>query len=163
MNVIHLIEKIPFLELEIIERVEIPYMILLYLIDVFCTYRLCESFHEDVWTSFIPFYNWIVVFRHCWDMKAFHEYLLLEFMGMALPFINERFVSRAWLQSVIAAADIVFLFLAVKHALKTGELTLKAYGYDAKKYILSVFLFDSVLILAARGHYKGNPSLAKDI
>ena len=52
-------------------------MILLYLIDVFCTYRLCRSFHDPAWTSFIPFYNWIVVFRHCWNLETFHEHLLL--------------------------------------------------------------------------------------
>ena len=33
MNIIHLIEKIPFIEWEILEHFGLPYMVILYLID----------------------------------------------------------------------------------------------------------------------------------
>ena len=92
MNIIHLIEKIPFIEWEILEHFGLPYMVILYLIDAYCTYRMCKSFNDPVWTSFIPFYNWIVVFRHCWNLKAFYEHLAIEICGLALPFIIEEFV-----------------------------------------------------------------------
>lgn len=46
MNIIHVIEKIPFIEAEIFEHWGLPYMILLYLIDAFCTYRMCRQFGE---------------------------------------------------------------------------------------------------------------------
>ncbi len=158
MNIIHLIEKIPFLELEFIERVGFPYMILLYLIDACCTHKLCESFRDPSWTSFIPFYNWIVVFRHCWNLKAFREHLFLEVLGLLIPIICEGFASFEWLELTLSLADIVVACLAVKHALEIGKLTLEAYGYDVKKYFASILFFDAVLILAVKGHYRGNRS-----
>lgn len=161
MNIIHLIEKIPFLELEFIQRVGFPYMILLYLIDVRCTYRLCKSFRDPSWTSFVPFYNWIVVFRHCWNLKAFHEHLVLEVLGLLIPVICEDLASFGWLELTLSIADIAVACLAVKHALEIGKLTLEAYGYDVKKYFASILFFDAVLILAAKGQYRGNCSLAE--
>ena len=159
MNIIHLIEKIPFLELEFIERIGIPYMILLYLIDVFCTNRLCGYFHENAWTCLIPFYNWIVVFRHCWNLKAFREHLLLEVLGLLIPIVCECFASTEWLELSLSIIDIAVACLALKHAIEIGRLTLEAYGYDVRKYFASIFFFDAVLILAVKGNYQGNPSL----
>ena len=99
MNIIHLIEKIPFIEWEILEHFGLPYMVILYLIDAYCTYRMCKSFNDPVWTSFIPFYNWIVVFRHCWNLKALYEHLAIEICGLALPFIIEEFVHQeTWIR-----------------------------------------------------------------
>jgi hypothetical protein len=161
MNIIHLIEKIPFLELEFIEHAGLPYMILLYLIDVFCTRRLCKSFEEATWTSYIPFYNWVVVFRHCWNLKAFYEHLLLEVLGLAIPIICEHIVFLEWLESIFSLIDIAVACLATKHVLEIGRFTLLAYGYDAKKYFAAIFFFDAVLILAVKGHYEGNRSLAE--
>ena len=161
MNIIHLIEKIPFLELEFIEHIGLPYMILLYLIDVFCTYRLCKSFLDPAWTSFVPFYNWIVVFRHCWNLEAFREHLLLETLGLLIPITCEGLASYEWLELILSIADIAVACLALRHALEIGKLMLQAYGYDVKKYFVSILLFDAVLILAVKGKYKGNQSLVK--
>lgn len=158
MNIIHVIEKIPFIEAEIFEHWGLPYMIMLYLIDAFCTYRMCRQFGEPTWTCFIPFYNWIVVFRHCWNMTAFYQHFTLEVLGLVIPLIIEHFIKGELLTFIFTAIDLAVAFMAVKHAIEIGELTLKSYGYDHHKYFWSIFIFDIVLILTLKGRYLGNMS-----
>ena len=158
MNIIHLIEKIPFIEWEILEHFGLPYMVILYLIDAYCTYRMCKSFNDPVWTSFIPFYNWIVVFRHCWNLKAFYEHLVIEICGLILPFIIEEFVHQEIWIFILSILDLIIAFLGAKHALEIGEFTLRSYGLDVKKNLWLVFFFDGVLIKTLNRKYLGNMS-----
>lgn len=158
MNIIHVIEKIPFIEAEIFEHWGLPYMILLYLIDAFCTYRMCRQFGEPTWTSFIPFYNWIVVFRHCWNMTAFYQHFTLEVLGLVIPLFIEHFIRGEILTFIFTVLDLAVAFMAVKHAIEIGEFTLKSYGYDHHKYFWSIFIFDAVLLLTLKSRYLGNMS-----
>ena len=159
MNIIHTIEKIPFIEAEIFEHWGLPYMILLYLIDAYCTYRMCKKFGDPVWTSFIPFYNWIVVFRHCWNLTAFYQHFALEVSGLVIPLIIEHLIHGEVLTFIFTVIDLAVAIMAVKHAIEIGEFTLKAYGYDFHKYFWSIFIFDAVLILTLNRKYLGNKSL----
>ena len=159
MNVVHFIEKIPLFELELLETVGLPYMALLYLIDVYCTYRMCKSFNEPVWTSFIPFYNWIVVFKYCWNLKAFQEHMLIEIAGLLIPFFSEAFITHEGIEFILAIIDLFVACLGLKHGIEIGIFVLKAHGYDAKKLFPIIFFFDLPLILSLRARYLGNPSL----
>ena len=158
MNIIHLIEKIPFLEIELIEKIGLPYMVLLYLVDVFCIYRMCRRFKEPVWTSFMPFYNRIVVFRHCWNLQAFYQHLRIEITGLVLPFVIEHFFARGIMLVILTAVDLYVAYLGVRHAIEIGEFTLKSFGYDVHRYFWSIFFFHGVLILADVGKHRGNMS-----
>lgn len=158
MNILHFIEKIPLFELEFIEHIGVPYFIILYLIDVYCTYRMCKSFNEPTWTSFIPFYNWIVVFKYCWNLKAFQEHLLIEIAGIMIPFLSEAFITHETIELIIAIIDLFIACLGVRHAIEIGVFTLKAYGYNVKKNFIFIFLFDIVLILTLNAKYLGNKS-----
>ena len=158
MNIIHFLEKIPFLELELLERIALPYLICLYLIDVFCTYRLYKRFNEPVWPSFIPFFNWKILFEKCWNLRAFKEHLIIEICGLALPFICEALKGKELIVLILSIVDLIVACLGLKHAYEIGVFTLKSFGYETKKYLWSIFIFDLVLVLAVKGKYQGNLS-----
>ena len=158
MNILHFIEKIPLFELEFIEHIGVPYFVLLYLIDVYCTFRMGKSFNEPTWTSFIPFYNWIIVFKHCWNLKAFEEHMLIEVAGLLIPFLSKAFISHETIALIIALIDLFIACLGIKHGIEIGVFTLKAYGCDVKKYFWTIFFFDIPLILTLKAKYLGNMS-----
>ena len=155
MNLIHLLEKIPFLELEF-DLIALPYMILLFIIDVVCGFLLSRKYERPVWPCFIPFYNWKILFDLCWDEKAFHEHVLLEVLGLLIPVFYELIPFNDLIETVLVLLDLYVACRIVKHAIETGEHVLKAFGYEGKKYLLSVFFFDAIFILALKGEYKGN-------
>ena len=158
MNIIHFIEKLPILELELIEHVALPYMVILYLIDVYCTVRMARSFNEPIWPCFIPFFNWKVVFKHCWNLKAFYEHLVIELLGLAIPFICEEVLEHETLEFILSIIDIIVACFGLKHGIEIGIFTMKSYGLDVKKNFIFIFLFDIVLIKAVHRKYLGNMS-----
>ena len=155
MNIIHLIEKIPFLELEL-DLLASPYLILLYLIDVVCTFILSEKYDRPVWPSFIPFYNWRVIFDLCWNREAFHEHVLLEVLGLMIPLIYEEISAPDLILMIFVVLDLYVAYRIIHHAIETGEHILKSFGYENKALLITVFFFDAILILAVRGKYRGN-------
>ena len=155
MNIIHLLEKIPFLELEF-DLLAMPYMILLYLIDVVCTFILAKKYDKPLWPSFIPFYNWRVIFDLCWDRKAFYEHVLLEVLGLAIPVVYEAIHAPDLILMIFVIIDLYVAYRIVRHAIETGEHILKSFGYENKALLVTIFFFDAILILAVKGNYQGS-------
>ncbi len=157
MNIIHFIEKIPFLHSEIVEKAALPYMIILYLVDVFCSYKAYVRFKEPVWQCLIPFYNWKVFFEYCWELKAFYEHLAIEVCGLLLP-VMTSLLSKGLVFYIFVIIDLLVACMGLKHSFEIGVFILRSYGYEVKKYIWSIFVFDIVLILTANREYLGNKS-----
>ena len=141
MNIIHFIEKIPFLELVFFEKIARPYFVVLYLIDVFCCFKTYRYFKEPLWQCFIPFYNLKVYFERCWNLEAFREHLCIEILGLMIPLFG-RFIQNDILLSLLSVLEFVVSCLAMKHGFEIGTCVLRSYGYDVRKYLWSIFIFD---------------------
>ena len=84
--------------------------------------------------------------------------MLIEIAGLMIPFLAEAFVTHETLSLIIAIIDLFVAFLGLRHGIEIGIFTLKAYGYEVKKYFIFIFLFDIVLILTLNRKYLGNKS-----
>ena len=157
MNIIHVIEKIPGLHLHFLEKIALPYFILLYLIDTACAIKLCRQFNEPLWTAFIPFYNWRTAFKYCWNLEAFYEHVVLEVLNLVLPIIA-GWINVPIITTIITVIDLVVLVMAIRHGIHIGCYLYESWGYKIS-YPL-IFILDIPLLLAAFGRkiYLGNTS-----
>ena len=160
MNIVHILEKIPGLHLHFLEKIALPYFIILYLIDAASAYRLCKKFNEPVWTAFIPFYNWRTAFKYCWNLEAFFEHVVLEVLNLVLPVIAS-IINVPIITTIITVVDLIVLVMAVRHGIHIGHYLYESFGYKVN-YLL-MFIFDIPLLLAAFGKniYLGNTSILK--
>ena len=151
MNIIHFIEKIFFIEFAFLERISLPYFLIMYVIDVSCICRLCRMFDEPIWQAFIPFYNWRVIFRYCWNDKAFKQHLLLEFLNLVIPVIYEELISHEFIELFLLILDLILAIIGLKHSIEIMSYLLESFGYEKKWYRIMMFIFDIPLIMCAYG------------
>ena len=164
MNIIHFIEKIFFIEFGFLEKISLPYFLIMYVIDVSCICRLCKMFNEPVWQAFIPFYNWRVVFKYCWNDKAFWEHLVLELLNIVIPVIYEELISHEFIELILLIVDLILAVIGFKHSIEIMSYLLESFGYEKKRYKILMFIFDIPLIMCAYGKnkYLYNASLKKE-
>ena len=161
MNIIHLLEKIPFILFELEEHYILIYSILLYLIDTTCILKLYKKFNEKIdFKAFIPFYNWRIVFKYCWNDKAFWQHFFIEIAGISIPLICEILKIDGILLNVIAIIDLFIALWGLKHAIEISMLSLEAFNYNKYLGIPLALVFNLELILIAFGKnkYIGNKS-----
>lgn len=161
MNILHFIEKLPFILFELEEHYIIIYSILLYLIDTLSILRLYKKFNEKIdYKAFIPFYNWRIVFKYCWNDKAFWQHFFIEIAGLGIPFICEFLELNGLVLDIIVFVDLIIALWGLKHAIEISMLTLEAFDYN--KYIgiplALVFNIELILIAFGKKKYIGNKS-----
>ncbi|MBR0418415.1 MAG: hypothetical protein IJI66_04550 [Erysipelotrichaceae bacterium] len=163
MNIIHFIEKIFFIEIEFLEKISLPYFLIIYVIDASCICRICKMFNEPVWQALIPFYNWRVIFKYCWNDKAFKEHLILELLNIVIPVIYEELITHEFIELIILIVDLILAIIGFRHSIEIMSYLLESFGYEKKRYKILMFIFDIPLIMCAYGKnkYLYNASLKK--
>lgn len=158
MNILHFLEKLELDFLHFINDTVLPYTLIIYLIDIICIYRVCKKFKEPVWQAFVPVYNWRVIFKYCWNDKAFLEHLFIEITIILIIPIFESLVNHEIIDFVIFVIDLIISIIGLKHAIEVNIFNLKSYGYNEWYYIPLMFFFNGALILCTFGKhdYLGN-------
>ena len=164
MNIIHFIEKIFFIEIEFLEKISLPYFLVIYLIDVICIYHLCKQFKEEIWQAFIPLYNWRIIFKYCWNEQAYQQHVLLELLNILIPMAYENFLVHEYIELFLLVLDLIIAIMAIKHCIETMTFLLKSFGYEGRWYRVAMFFFNLPLIICAFGgnRYLYNASLAEE-
>ncbi len=139
MNIIHFIEKIFFIEIEFLEKISLPYFLVIYLIDVICICRLCKQFKEETWQAFIPLYNWRIIFKYCWNEQAYQQHVLLELLNILIPMAYENFLMHEYIELFLLVLDLIIAITAIKHCIETMTFLLKSFGYESRWYRVAMF------------------------
>ena len=154
MNIIHFIEKIFFIEFEFLEKISLPYFLILYVIDACSIYRLCRIFDEEVWQAFIPLVNWRIPFKYCWNEEAYHQHIMLELWNILIPLIYENMITHEYIELLLLVIDLILAILAIRHSIEIMTFMLKSFGYESRWYRLAMFILDIPLIICAFGKNK---------